>query len=88
LRPTGLSIDAAALQLAEAHKKLNGAALLDAVEYYVKRNPHTLPRKSVADVYSELLDAKAKDGLSNVYLRELKVRLGKFSKLFIARFSA
>jgi hypothetical protein len=45
LRPTGLSIDAAAMQLAEVHKKLNRVSLLDAVEYYVKRNPHSLPQK-------------------------------------------
>ena len=39
LKPTGVPLEMAALQFAEAHKLLEGASLLEAVRFYLKQRP-------------------------------------------------
>ena len=82
LKPTGVPLEIAALQFAEAAKLLDGASLLDAARFFAKQNPARLPRKTIAEVMAELLAAKEADGMSAVYLKDLSGRIGRFAKTF------
>ncbi|MBI3415069.1 MAG: site-specific integrase [Verrucomicrobia bacterium] len=82
LKPTGVPLEMAALQFAEAVKILDGTSLLEAARHFAKQQPNKLPRKMVAEVVRELLQAKAADGLSHVYLKDLRSRLGRFQEAF------
>ncbi|MHB8519516.1 MAG: tyrosine-type recombinase/integrase [Limisphaerales bacterium] len=82
LKPTGVPLEMAAMQFTEAHKLLEGASLLEAARFYVKQNPHRLPKKLVPEIVAELLRAKEADGMSVVYLKDLRGRLGRFAEAF------
>jgi integrase len=71
----------AAMQFAEAHQLLEGASLLEAVRYFVKQNPLRTPTP-VPQIVKELLLAKEADGMSGVYVKDLRGRLGRFAKKF------
>ena len=75
-------LDVAAERYADAVARLGNTPLLDAVEYYVRRHPANMPTKTVAEVLDEMLKAKAADGASAVYLRDLKFRLGELAESF------
>ena len=80
LKATGVPLEMAAMQFAEAHKLLEGGSLLEAVRFYLKQNPHRLPKKLVPELVEDLLLAKQADGMSAVYLKDLKGRLGRFAR--------
>ncbi len=82
LEPTGIPLEMAAIHFAEAFKILNGASLLDAVRYYAKHHPSNQPKKTVSEVVAELIEAKEADGVSDVYLKDLRGRLGRFERAF------
>jgi integrase len=82
LKTTGVPLEMAALQFAEAVKILEGASLLDAARHFAKQHPNRLPRKLVSEVVAELLLAKEADRLSKVYLKDLKSRLRRFQEAF------
>src|ERR1035441_4899577 len=81
LKPTGVPLEMVAMQFAEAHKLLEGASLLEAVRYFVKQNPLRTP-PPVPQIVKELLLAKEADGMSAVYVKDLRGRLGRFAKKF------
>lgn len=82
LKPTGVSLEVAATQFAQAFAKLNGkATLLEAAEFYVKRNPNQSP-KLVSKVITDLLEAKEADGMSDVYTKDLRSRLKRVGNYF------
>ena len=82
LKPTGVPLELVAAQFAEVHEKLHGRSLVEAVNFFLKRQPVALPRKLVSDVVTEMLAAKEADGRSQVYRRDLSFRLGKFAEAF------
>ena len=82
LQPTGVAIELAAAQFADAHKKLAGRSLAEAVSYFTRRIPTSLPRRTVTEVLKELLAAKTTDGASPAYLKDLEFRLGKLADAF------
>ena len=82
LRPMSVSLDLAALEYTEARKRLGTVPLLEAVDYYVRHSPRTLPRKNVHEVHVEMLQAKEGDGCSAAYLKDLRFRVGKFCDAF------
>ena len=41
-----------------------------------------MPRKTVSEIFTEFLIAKQADGVSAVYLKDLKFRVGKFAEAF------
>ncbi|MGZ4973442.1 MAG: tyrosine-type recombinase/integrase [Limisphaerales bacterium] len=82
LKATGVPLEVAAVQFAQAFMKLNGkATLLEAAEFYVKRNPNTSPTL-VSQVIKELLEAKEADGMSDVYVQDLRSRLKRVGGYF------
>jgi integrase len=82
LKPTGQPLDVVASQYAQAYKILEGRDIIEAARFYAKRHPSMMPQKTVPEVIKELLVAKDRDGVSDVYLKDLKGRLGRFEKKF------
>ncbi|MEI6194971.1 MAG: site-specific integrase [Verrucomicrobiota bacterium] len=82
LKPTGQPLDVVASQYAQAFKILEGGDIIEAARFYAKRHPSMMPQKTVPEVIGELLLAKDRDGVSDVYLKDLKGRLGRFEKKF------
>lgn len=87
LQPTGIPVELAAAEFAEAKAKLGGRSLVEAVNFFVRHNPAALPRRTVAEVVAELVAAKTADGVSAVYLKDLNFRLGKFQEAFCGQIS-
>ena len=82
LKPTQTPLEVAAAHFAEAHHRLGGRALLEAVNFFVRHHPLETPRKTVFEVYEEMLKAKREEGLSDRYLDDLESRLGRFAADF------
>ena len=83
-----LPLDGAAIEYASARKLLDGVPLLDAVRYYVRLQHHGIKRKPVADAVREMIAAKTSKGVSDVYLADLRYRLGTFCRAFHCEVSA
>jgi integrase len=82
LKPTGVPLEIAAMQFAEAHNLLEGGSLLEAARFHLKQNPQRLAKKLVPEIVNELLLAKRADEMSAVYLKDLNSRLGRFAQQF------
>ena len=73
--------------VAAARRLPESTSLKEAVDFYLKRHPIGLPRKTVQEVVDELVDAKEKAGKSEIYTKELSRRLGHFANAFKIRLS-
>lgn len=85
LKSTGLGLDAAAFQLVEAHKALDGtaASVVDAARSFASSNPTKLQvRKTVGEVVNELIKSKEAKGRSAYHTKDLRSRLGRFAAAF------
>ncbi len=82
LKPTGTPLELACAQFADAHAKLGGRSLAEAVAFFVRKHPQSLPQIPVADAVAKMIEAKRKDGASVAYLRDLEKRLGEFAEAF------
>lgn len=86
IRPHGLPLDVAAIQLADALARLQGRPLSEAIGYFTQRML-SVKRKSVAEVVGEFLAEKEKrtkrgGPASGVYLSSLRKRLNSFAEAF------
>ena len=77
-----LSLDSIAHEYRDAKRISKGVSLVETSQYYARHKLQDIPRKTVAEVYEEMLKAKRDEGLSVRYLRDLKSRVGKFAKDF------
>jgi integrase len=82
IRPTGMALELVASHFAEAYRILGGDRVIEAAKYFVKRNPDSLPARTVAQVKDELLAAKEARGKSKRYLEDLRARLSRFADAF------
>jgi integrase len=82
LRPFKLSLLTVATEYAQAHSKLAGRTLAEAVDYFTRHKPAGMPIKTVSEVHQDLIAAKRKDGVSAVYLKDLEFRNGNFADSF------
>ena len=80
VRDYGLSLDAAAIEYSEARKLLDGVPLVDAARFYSRHHGRGIKRKSVADAVDVMIAAKTAKGVSQVYLADLRYRLGAFKE--------
>jgi integrase len=82
IREYGVPLDAAALEYSEARKILEGVALVDAARFYARHHGRDVKRKAVADAVREMIESKKISGVSDVYLNDLRYRLGMFADCF------
>jgi integrase len=82
IREYGVPLDAAALEYNEARKILDGVALVDAARFYARHHGRDVKRKAVSDAIREMIETKKVGGVSDVYLNDLRYRLGLFANTF------
>jgi integrase len=82
LMPTGVSLEMAAVEYADAWKILNGTSLLEAARFYARMHQGDRPKKTVQEVVDELIEAKEADKASKVYIKDLRGRLNRFAAKF------
>ena len=81
LDPLGVSVQSAAMEYAEAMKKLGTVHLHEAVDYFLEWAPGRL-KMPVADVVEELLNSKDEALLTDSYIKSMRHALGQFTKRF------
>lgn len=83
LRPLNVPLNVAVLEYVSAAKDLpDGATLKETVDFYRRRNPAAIQRRTVPQVVHELVVAKRAANLSAVYVNHLESRLGRFANDF------
>ncbi len=84
LRPTGVSLSEAARQFVEAHTILAGqGSLADAARLYAQDvNKRKIPRRTVSQVVAEFRAELEVSGLSELYRRDARIRLGRAAEAF------
>jgi integrase len=71
-----LPLDAVAIEYSEARKLLDCVPLIDAVRFYTRHHGKGIKRKGVADAVDEMIAAKQQKGVSQLYVADLRYRLG------------
>ncbi|MGH7977689.1 MAG: tyrosine-type recombinase/integrase [Limisphaerales bacterium] len=83
LQPFNLSVSSAIREFVAARQKLPpGQSLIEAADYFGKRNPVAQPSKNIGDIVAEMVEAKRIAGVSDIHLRILKGRLERFAQVF------
>jgi integrase len=82
VRETGVTLNAAAIEYGEAWKHLDGVSIVDAAKFYARQHGSGIKRKPLAEAVDEMIAAKKTEGVSAVYLRDLRYRLGAFADCF------
>ena len=83
LKGTGVRLEMAAIEYAEAWKALSGMASLGKVaRECARRHLHELPDKLLPSAVSEMIAAKEREGASKVYLKVLRFYLGQLAEMF------
>ena len=77
-----LPLDAVAIEYKEARNLLDGVPLIDAARFYARHHGKGIKRKSVAAAVEEMIGAKTRKGVSDVYLADLRYRLGVLKETF------
>lgn len=76
----GLTIDSVAAEYRDAKRLLRGGSLVEAARFYAQQQMLDVPKKTVQQVYDEMLRAKRDEGLSPRYIDDLEGRLRRFVK--------
>ena len=82
IRATGVALDAAATEYAQAAKTLAGHSLLDAANFYMRHHANGVAGRMASEAIEDFRQAKRGAGRSSVYLKEIRYRLGSFAKAF------
>ena len=82
LRELGVPLDGVSIEYCEARKLLDGVPLVEVARFYARHHGRGLRRKPVPDAVREMIDAKRLSGVSDVYLNDLRYRLGAFADSF------
>jgi integrase len=82
LYATGVELDVAVTQFAQAVKALGDVPLSEVVNAYMNRKQPQIKRKLVSEVVQELLTAKRDKGRSALYIKDLRLRLERVAKVF------
>lgn len=77
-----LPLDSVAIEYKEARNLLDGVPLIDAARFYSRHHGKGIKRKSVALAMDEMIERKTTKGVSELYLADLRYRLGVFTQAF------
>ena len=80
--PTGISLDVAARQFAAAYEILGHDAIVEAARYFKKHVETELPQISVTEAVDKFHEAKKAEGLSPLYLKDIRLMLGDLKAAF------
>lgn len=79
LKPTGISLDIAAREFATAFEILGHDAIIEAARYYKRHVETALPEITVTDAVARFAEAKAAEGMSGLYLKDIRLILGRLA---------
>jgi integrase len=82
IAPTGMPLHVAAHDYARAYAILGHAGIVEAVKYYKKHVETGLPDVTVAEALEKFAEAKRAEGMSRIYLRDIRGYLGRFAEHF------
>ena len=83
LRPTGMALELAVKDYAEAWKVLGGkASLVEAAREFARRHMHELPNKLLPAAVDEMIETRTGDGASQAYARVLHAHLTPLKEKF------
>ena len=82
IKATGVALDTAATEYAQAAKTLAGHSLLEAANFYMRHHANGVAGRLVAEAIKDFWYAKKGGGRSTVYLKDIRYRTGGFSKTF------
>ena len=82
LQPCNLEVDSAARLVAELLRRLDGASLPQAVDFFNAHGRHTIPAATTAQVYASYLDHLQRRGVGAHHLRDVK----RFIRAFVETF--
>lgn len=77
LLPTGVSLDIAAREFATAFEILGHDAIIEAARYFKRHVESALPDITVTDAVARFAEAKAAEGMSKLYLKDIRGSLPK-----------
>jgi integrase len=81
----GLALDTIAFEYRDAKRLVRGRSLVDVGSYYARQNLLDIPKKTLAEVYTEMIAAKRAEGCSDRYIEDLESRVTKFVQAFPTR---
>lgn len=82
LRRCGKPLDFVVHEYVEAADILKGLNLVEAARFFAQRQSRNVTPKPVPEIVNELLDGLTRKGKSKFYVRDLRVRLGAFAKVY------
>ncbi|MBA2270659.1 MAG: site-specific integrase [Chthoniobacterales bacterium] len=82
LKDTGMQLDAVARDFARAFKILGHDGIIEAVRYFKKKVETGLPPMRVADAVARYSEAKGAEGLSEIYMGDIRKLLRPFAAAF------
>ena len=80
--PTGVALDTAATEYAQAARILAGHSLIEAANFYIRHHVGGVTGRLVAEAAQDFWHAKKAGGRSGDYLKDIKYHTGSFSKAF------
>ena len=75
LKPLGVSLAAAVQEYVAARQRIGGRSLAEAADFFAKHANLELPKRTLAEVTQEMLDAKKADGMTERYRAHLAYAL-------------
>jgi integrase len=81
----GLALDTVAFEYRDAKRLVNNMSLVEMADYVSRKKVLNLPKKSVDEVYTEMIVAKKAEGCSTRYVEDLESRVSKFVQAFSTR---
>jgi integrase len=82
IAPTGLPLHSVAHEFARAFDVLGGAHIVEAARYYKQHVDVNLPHLTASEAVAKFSEAKAAEGLSKLYLNDIRWSLGDFARTF------
>lgn len=82
LKGFNLPLDNVAIEYKDARRLLNGVPLIEAARFYEKHNLRGIKRQNLASAVDEMIAAKTRKGVSDVYVADLRYRLGALREAF------
>ena len=82
LQPLGMELPTAMAQFSEAKQRLGDTPLTTAVEFFDRHGRAVKHRRKVPEVVTEFLAGLKADGSGQYHIRDMEIRLGRFSTKF------